>query len=118
MFISSFLSHAEKYYINNIIINYQVFNNFKITENIFLYKFKQYSIILASNFEPKGTKKPSQLTRRHTASSTGHVALAVRVNYNFLCSGRDIGLNSLYCGKWTNISKSCRDLDLDLDAQC
>ena len=27
--------------------------------------------------------------------------------------GRDIGLDSLNCGKWRKISKSSRDLDLD-----
>ena len=30
-----------------------------------------------------------------------------------LCQSRDMGLDSLYCGKWRKISKSHRDLDLD-----
>ena len=30
-----------------------------------------------------------------------------------MCQGRDIGLDSLFCGKWRKISKSCCDLDLD-----
>ena len=36
--------------------------------------------------------------------------------HNFLtCAKAEIyiGLDSLYCGKWRKISKSCRDLDLD-----
>ena len=30
-----------------------------------------------------------------------------------MCQSRDIGLNSLYCGKWRKTLKSCHDLDLD-----
>ena len=30
-----------------------------------------------------------------------------------MCQSWDIGLDSLYCGKWRKISKSHRDLDLD-----
>ena len=30
-----------------------------------------------------------------------------------MCQSWDIGLDSLYCGKWRKISKSRRDLDLD-----
>ena len=30
-----------------------------------------------------------------------------------LCQSKDMGLDSLYCGKWRKISKSRRDLDLD-----
>ena len=30
-----------------------------------------------------------------------------------MCQGRDIGLDSLYCGKWRKFSKSCCGLDLD-----
>ena len=30
-----------------------------------------------------------------------------------MCQSRDIGLDSLYCGKWRTISKSRHDLDLD-----
>ena len=30
-----------------------------------------------------------------------------------MCQSRDIGLDSLYCGKSRKISKSCSDLDLD-----
>ena len=32
-----------------------------------------------------------------------------------MCQSGDIGLDSLYCGKWGKISKSRHDLDLDLD---
>ena len=32
-----------------------------------------------------------------------------------MCQSLDIGLDSLYCGKWRKISKSRCDLDLDLD---
>ena len=31
-----------------------------------------------------------------------------------MCQNLDIGLDSLYCGKWRKISKTHRDLDLDL----
>ena len=30
-----------------------------------------------------------------------------------MCQSWDMGLDSLYCGKWRKISKSRRDLDLD-----
>ena len=30
-----------------------------------------------------------------------------------MCQSWDMGLESLYCGKWRKISKSRRDLDLD-----
>ena len=30
-----------------------------------------------------------------------------------MCQSWDIGLDSLYCGKWRKISKSRRDFDLD-----
>ena len=30
-----------------------------------------------------------------------------------MCQNWDIGLDSLYCGKWSKISKSRHDLDLD-----
>ena len=30
-----------------------------------------------------------------------------------MCQCGDIGLDTLYCGKWRKISKSRRDLDLD-----
>ena len=74
---SSFLNHVGKNYIN--LINCQVFNNLKKTEKKFVInvpEFKQYSPILASNFEQNRTKN-SQFTRRHTASSTGGVTMAV-----------------------------------------
>ena len=36
------------------------------------------------------------------------------ISHNFLtCAKAEIGLDSLYCGKWRKISKSRRDLDLD-----
>ena len=42
------------------------------------------------------------MTNRHTYSQLPN-----------LFQSLDIGLDSLYCGKWRKISKSRRDLDLD-----
>ena len=70
----SFLTHVEKNYIN--IINFQVFNNLQTLFFIKVAQFKQHSLILASDFNKKA-KKAVKLTRRHTASSTGHVCLCM-----------------------------------------
>ena len=48
-------------------------------------KFKQYSLILASDFKQKGKKAVGlNLTQRHTAPSTGHDTSAVMLKINLV----------------------------------
>ena len=51
-------------------------------------KYKQDIPILASTFEQKG-QKSSQLTRRHTTSSTGCVTMAIMQGLKIIVDNND-----------------------------